>query len=274
MNIKLYSAYEDRFKNHLPKEGEDYIECFDDLYVTKAKVINPEKTIAIIHEPRPLQPNVYKYIEKHYKDFKYVFTHDSILLKTLPNAKLVLWCRHWNCSFRNDEKDFIHPISMVASYKEQAPVRIQRKQLAFELKGIIDTYGTFDGGKWVRPEEVYAKYPFSVVIENHIDDWWITEKIVNCFLCNTVPIYWGGKNVDKLFNSDGIIIVNSPQEIKKVVKYLLTGNNAREEYEKRLDAIKDNRERAKQYSTIEEWFYRTYGDLLEEMGNGNNNNKQ
>ena len=263
MKVKLYSPY-GHFNNHVPEEGEDYIECFDDIYVKKVKVVNPEKTIALIHEPRPLQPGVYEYIEEHYMDFKYVFTHDSKLLATLPNAKLVMWAKVWNCDFHDDEKDFEHPISMVASWKEQAPVRIERKKLAYKMRKIIDTYGTFDGGEWVRPDEVYAKYPFSVVIENHIDDWWITEKICNCFACNTIPIYWGGSKAAEIFNPDGIIFANGVEEIKEKVNYLL--GHAREEYEKRKEAIADNRERVKQFDGFENWFFRTYGGLLDEMG--------
>lgn len=272
MKIKLYSSY-DHFPNHVPEEGEDYIECFDDLFIKKVKVMNPEKSIALVHEPRPLQPQVYKYIEQHYNDYKYVFCHDSKLLSTLPNAKLVMWTKIWNCSFCDEEKDFEHPISMVASWKEISPVRIARKKLAYKMRKIIDTYGTFDGGEWVRPEVVYAKYPFSIVIENHIDDWWITEKICNCFVCNTIPIYYGGCKAAEVFNPDGIIFVNSIEEINEKVDYLLKDNYAKEEYEKRKDAIADNRERVKQFDRFENWFFRTYDSLLEEMGNGGNDNK-
>ena len=265
MKIKLYSAY-NHFGKHIPEEGEDYIECFDDLFLRKCKVINPEKSIALVHEPRPLQPKVYEYIEEHYNDYKYVFCHDSKLLKTLPNAKLVMWTKIWNCDFHNDEKDFKHPISMVASWKEVSELRIKRKKLAYEMKKKIDTYGTFDGGEWVRPDVVYAKYPFSIVIENYRDDWWITEKICNCFVCNTVPIYLGGSKAAEIFNPDGIIFVDSIEEIKEAVDYLLKGDNARTEYESRKEAIADNRERVKKFDTFENWFFREYGELLEEMG--------
>lgn len=263
MNINLHSHY-DFFKNHHPVEGEPYIDCYSDNFIIKEFDSIKPNSIALLGEPRPLQPRVYDFVEKNYFKFKYIFTHDSILLNKLPNAKLMLWTKLWNCTYNDIEKDFEHPISMVASYKEQAPVRIQRKQLAFELKGKIDTYGTFDGGEHVEPVTVYGKYPFSVVMENHIDDWWVTEKIVNCFACNTVPIYYGARNVGQLFNTDGMVICHSVDEIRKAVNYLLF--SAKTEYALRQRAINDNRYKIERYASREDWFYRQYGELLEKMG--------
>jgi hypothetical protein len=261
MKIKLYSPY-NHFKNHIPQEGEEYIECYNDAYAMKMRPINRDNSIALLIEPRPLQPSVYEFVEQHYDRFKYIFTHDSILLSKLPNAKPIIWGGVW-CT-TDIQKEFEHPISMVASWKEQAPVRIQRKQLAFELKGKIDTYGTFDGGEKVEPEVVYAKYPFSVVIENHIDDWWITEKICNCFACKTVPIYYGAKNIGALFDIDGIIVCHSIDEVRTAVDYVLS--HAEQEYRIRNYSINKNYFTVYKYRDFEEWFYDQYGELLDNMG--------
>lgn len=260
MKIRLFSPY-NHFPEHVPKEGEKYIDCYNDGFIKKMFPVDPEKSIALLIEPRPLQPKIYEYIEDHFDDYKYVFTHDSILLNGLPNGKRIIWGGVW--SWSNEDKDFTHPISMVASWKEQAPVRIERKHLALELKDKIDCYGTFDGGEFVSTHDIYAKYPYSVVIENHIDDYWITEKICNCFANNTIPIYWGAYSICKLFNPKGMFIARSVDDIKMLVDYLLV--NGEYEYKQRLDAIADNRERVKQYENFERWFYNEYGGLLDEM---------
>ena len=132
------------------------------------------------------------------------------------------------------------------------------------LKGKIDTYGTFDGGEMATTKQIYGKYPFSVVIENHIDDWWVTEKICNCFACRTVPIYYGARKIGKLFNSDGIIICNSIDEVRNAVDYVLL--HARQEYYLRKKAIGYNFIAVEDYSSFENWFYVHYGELLNEMG--------
>ena len=258
VKIKMYSPYK-HLIHYWAQEGDKYIECFNDGYVTQ--VTNPQNSIALLIEPRSLKPSVYEYMEKNYDKFKYVFTHDSILLNKLPNAKPIIWGGVW--SWSNETKDFSHPISFVASWKEGSSVRIERKKLAFELKGTIDTYGTFDGGEKVSTEVIYGKYPFSVVIENHIDDLWITEKICNCFASNTVPIYYGARKIGDYFNTDGIIICHSIDEIRKTVAYLLF--NAKQEYLLRSTAIADNRKRVERYRHFDEWFMNEYGELLEEM---------
>lgn len=259
IKIKMHSHYK-HFYKHWAKDGEKYIECFNDSYVTEVK--NPKNSIALLIEPRPLQPKVYEYIEKNYFNFKYIFTHDSNLLNTLPNAKPIIWGGVW---VRADEKkDFSHPISIVASWKEQSPVRIQRKKLAFELKGKIDTYGTFDGGEKAKPIDIYGKYPFSVVIENHIDDLWITEKICNCFACNTIPIYYGARLIGNYFDSDGIIICNSIDEVRTAVDFIL--KHAEDEYNLRFNSVKLNRKLVENYTNFDDWFFENYRELLKDMG--------
>lgn len=262
MRIKLYSPYH-HFPNHVAVDGEPYIPCYNDNFV-RVDNIEPN-AIALLIEPRPLQPKVYKHIEQHYDRFKYVFTHDSILLKTLPNAKLIIWGGVYD--WADEPKDFTHPISMVASWKEEAPVRIMRKQLALELKDKIDCYGTFDGGKFANTHDIYAKYPFSVVIENHIDDYWLTEKVCNCFAMRTIPIYWGARHINKFFNADGIFITNGIDNIKDIVNRILAMDpvEVKKLYMSRICAIYENEERVKKFANFEDWFFKVYGDLLEEL---------
>lgn len=264
MRIKLYSPYH-HFPNHVAVDGEPYIPCYNDNFV-RVDDIEPN-AIALLIEPRPLQPKVYKHIEQHYDRFKYVFTHDSILLKTLPNAKLIIWGGVYD--WADEPKDFNHPISMVASWKEEAPVRIMRKHLAMELKDKIDCYGTFDGGEYATTHDIYAKYPFSVVIENHIDEYWLTEKVCNCFAMRTIPIYWGARHIKEFFNPDGILFAHGIEDIKGIVNNILEMDpvQVNEMYMSRICAINENEVRVKKFANFEDWFFRTYGELLEGIKN-------
>lgn len=261
MRIKLHSPY-NHFPNHLPNEGELYINCYNDAYVTHD--VEPN-SIALLIEPRSIQPKVYAYMDEHWDKFKYVFTHDSELLKK-PNAKLILWGGVYDWS--DMEKDFEHPISMVASHKELSPVRIQRKNLALEFKAKNDpkicTYGTFDGGEYADTKTIYGQHPFSVVIENYIDDYWFTEKICNCFSNLCVPIYYGARKITDYFIADGIIQCNSIEEIKIAVNYIKI--HARDEYYLRASAIQRNNIRVNRYKNFETWFFGNYGELLDELG--------
>lgn len=269
VRIKMFSHY-NRFLSHWAKPGEPYIPCYNDSFVRQENI--EPNAIALLIEPRPLQPKVYEYIEKNYNRFIYVFTHDSILMDKIPNARLIIWGGVW--SWGDGVKDYNKPISMVASWKEEAPVRIQRKHLAMELKDKIDCFGDFDGGPRADTNEIYGKYLFSVVIENHIDEYWITEKICNCFAHFTVPIYYGATNIGELFNTDGIIICHSINEVRQQVDDLLSigdsfldysgrRDNWMHEYFKRQQAIRDNHERVKNYKSFDEWFFKHYETMLE-----------
>lgn len=244
------------FYHHLHRFwGEKGIPFYNDKKVYDD---TPPGAMALLIEPRSLLPDVYEYIEKNYNKFIYVFTHDSILLKKIPNAKLIIWGGVWDWS--DMEKDFSHPISMVASEKGTSAVRIARRNLAFELNNKIDTYGTFNGGPRVDTKTIYGKYPFSVVIENYIDDWWLTEKICNCFANNCIPIYYGARKVDSLFDGDGIIHANSIDDIRKSVDELLVNGEA--EYKKRINAIRNNRKIVEKYKHFDLWFMDHYGEML------------
>ncbi|GJQ08791.1 hypothetical protein GpartN1_g582.t1 [Galdieria partita] len=56
--------------------------------------------------------------------------------------------------------------------------------------------------------EWYRPYKFSFCFENSQLTGYITEKLFNSFLADTIPIYWGAPNIDELVNTDAIIVCN------------------------------------------------------------------
>jgi len=54
-------------------------------------------------------------------------------------------------------------------------------------------------GGFKHMEEMCKDYLFTIAIENTSHDHYFTEKIINPFINNTVPIYWGCKKVDEYF---------------------------------------------------------------------------
>ena len=60
---------------------------------------------------------------------------------------------------------------------------------------------------------IFNKYKFIFVVENSINDGYITEKIFNCLFAKCIPIYLGSHKIDYFFNKDcfinGNILINN-----------------------------------------------------------------
>lgn len=279
MRINMISPY-DHFPNHNPVDGEPYINCYNDFHVWDE--IKPN-SIALLIEPRCLQPEVYKWVEQNYKKFAYVFTHDSILLECIPNAKIIYygniidsgynpetnsmyWKRRKNWDCRPKSKK----ISFCSSGKEMCIQHIRRKELCKELQGVIDCMGSYNGGAIVNTEDYLADYMFTVCIENYRDDYWFTERICNAFAYKCVPIYYGARKIGEIFDEHGIVTLNSLNELPTTIAYLL--DDISYQYEKRRVSIENNYILAKKFENFEFWFFREYDELLEELYAINNNN--
>ena len=259
MNIRMNGHY-DHFPNHHYEDGKPFIDCYNDSFVRECDTF-PDKSIALMIEPRTIEPNGYKFLleNDNWERFKYIFTHDSELLQ-LPNAKLLLWGNVWGWS--NESKTKF--CSMISSDKELCELHKVRKQLAFDLQDKIDCFGTFNDGERVDTYTAHAAYRFAVVIENYIDDYWFTEKICNCFANKVVPIYMGARKIDRYFNKNGIIHINCSDGIKECIG-LFSEDGGKHVYEIMKNSVIDNYIRVKDFENFETWFFRNYGELLEDM---------
>ena len=88
------------------------------------------------------------------------------------------------------------------------------------------------------------KSKFSIVIESSKEENYFTEKICDAFLAKTIPIYWGCPNVDNFFNTDGIIICETEDEIIEACKMVESNP---EIYDQKKTAIDENFEKAKEF---------------------------
>jgi hypothetical protein len=95
----------------------------------------------------------------------------------------------------------------------------------------------------VIPENKYTLFTdsmFHLTIVNSKVENYFTEKIIDCFMSYTIPIYWGCPNIGKYFNKNGIIFFETRDELNEKLK-----NLTKKDYFDRIDAIKENYEIAK-----------------------------
>lgn len=278
--MKLVSAYTD-YGNPDMWDSNSNVKCVCDEQIYANK--RTGKQVMLLIEPRSIQPNVYEYALQVANQYEYVFTHDSILLNALPNAKPILWGGVW-CrleeiditSLGDKEKKHIVKdpkktklISMICSDKELCDLHKERIRIARKYKDKIDVYGTIDGGEYVNAIDSLENYMYSVVIENYIDDIWFTEKICNCFATKTIPIYYGARDIGKYFNEWGIIRCFSINELEETIDRLINNEKKAVAYYRMHESpINQNYELSKQYEKFDEWLYKTYEKEIGELFEG------
>lgn len=152
----------------------------------------------------------------------------------------------------NPPVDKTRLISTVCSAKAQKHT-LHYKRLKFVewLGGQLPELDRFgEGIKEVQDKaEALDAYKYHVAIENHVCDHWWTEKLSDSFLGLTLPFYHGAPNAADYFPPESFI----PIDINDYNGSLQTIRNAIEnnEYEKRLDAIREARQLAlEKYSTF------------------------
>jgi len=78
-------------------------------------------------------------------------------------------------------------------------------------------------------------YEYSIAIENSQQDNYFSEKLIDCYLFWTMPIYWGCPNISEFFpeNSYYVIDLARPEDIKEIIKKPIE--------KKHIDALKEAR---------------------------------
>lgn len=77
------------------------------------------------------------------------------------------------------------------------------------------------GGPIPNKLNFLANYKFNVAFENSSHSGYVTEKIVEPFYTNTIPIYWGAPDVDHDFDPKAFIWVKGPEDFDRAIEEVL-----------------------------------------------------
>lgn len=142
-------------------------------------------------------------------------------------------------------------ISVICSNK--AMVGGHRRRLRFVEQLLeLSPMPRFGRGFRDLPEkwEGLAPFRYSVAVENSRHDHYWTEKIADCFLAGTVPIYWGAPNINDYFPADAMIVIDTldPVEVARIIRTEATP----EGYQRRLPALREAKRRVlEEYNLFE-----------------------
>ena len=220
--------------------------CFD-------KQIDDNKiNFAWLIEPPIINGDNYTRIIQNQKKFKKVFSYNLELKDKIDNFEFLAhggtWLRDEDIDLHDKNKN----ISFIYSDKQWKHGHRLRYTLADHLKNHgseVDYYGSGSQNKIEFKGIGLKDYRFSVVIENSLQDDYFTEKLIDCFLTGTLPIYWGTKNIKNYFDENGIIFLPNSDEwgfdMNKTIDLLKSLDE--NYYQSKFNSIVDNFEKAKRY---------------------------
>ena len=200
------------------------------------------KKYAWLLESKYIKPQIVNQVKSNPDEFlntfEAIFTHNQELLSIDSKFK---WCPaqgFWIKEPKVYEKTKM--ISMISSNKMMTEGQKQRLQWVEMIGDQVDLYGR-GFNEIALKEEGLCDYMFSVVIENGFYESYFTEKILDCFATGTVPVYLGSPDIGKYFNEDGIIKLTEEFDVSEELYY------------SKIDAIKENLERVKEFEILEDF---------------------
>ena len=201
------------------------------------------------------EPNEYfgihDWVIKNKDIFSFILTWDDKVLNNCDNATFLPFGLSW---FTPDQytldKEKVFEVAhlrgnLLKTYGHSLRYELldRKNEITTPIK-FFETYGDRNDIVNARKgkEEVFGNPMFGVAIENTQHNGYFTEKIIDCFLQKTIPIYWGCSNIGEFFNMDGIITFTSVDDA--IIKI---NNLDKDYYNTRLEAINENYKLAIQY---------------------------
>jgi hypothetical protein len=223
--------------------------------------ISGVKKYAWLIESPHITPDSYNFVNNNPNLFDKIFTHSKKILQH-SNAHLV---PVGGCHLDENEIALYNNktklISMMYSDKKYTPGHILRHKIAAsECANYVDIMGSGKSGHHVKKIESCKDYKFSVVVENCKEDFYFTEKIIDCFLSGTIPIYWGCPSIGNFFNTKGFYQFDSLDELFDIVSASQALHNF---YENNKHIIEENYNKALLYKIGEDYLYNNYQELIE-----------
>jgi hypothetical protein len=186
--------------------------------------------------------------------FSVILTWDDKVLSNCNNALFLAFGSSWiTDEIANKKRDKVFSVGhlcgeLLLTYGHQMRHEIIKRENEIKTpKNFL-----FKGDRYpmskalITKESIFASPMFAAVIENTCHNGYFTEKITDCMMFKTIPIYWGCSNIEKFYNPEGIISFRSVDEFIKICNNLTP-----EYYTSRLNVIEENYKKVNEYQNYE-----------------------
>lgn len=142
------------------------------------------------------------------------FVYYNYLLKKYEEQKKIL---NYKASV---ERGFCSIVLSNYKYRNQIFNRIYQELNNYKIIASGGKWKNNVGGPVKDKLSFIKKYKFNLAIENTDLDGYVTEKIMESFVANSIPIYWGSKTVKSLFKEGGYIDFRDYTSIESAINYI------------------------------------------------------
>lgn len=237
----------------IPKHTKYQMGDYNIMYDSRTIPYNGKPVIYLQVEPEEYIP--YRdYLLENWKLYFKIFTYDHVLLEKCPNAvKYVFGNNAFGYIPKIDilKKEF--KISSLTGDKDLLIGHRLRKQLYNNQSMFSDNF-VFFASHMAKTLQITEKNPiiyetklplfetfqFSIVIENSQQPNYFTEKLIDCLMTKTIPIYWGCPNIGEYFDTTGWIFFNG-LDIPKLTP---------DHYNKYIDIVEKNYKKSFEYASF------------------------
>jgi len=212
--------------------------------------------IAFLIESPLVTPHLYSDIQTHEDKFDYIFTFNEELLKRSPKYIFLPLGGCWIPESDTKIYEKTRNISKISSSKRQ----LIGHQLRHDIISVFGHKIDFICGRGYSPIDEKLSglkdFRYSIVVENCQDNFYFTEKLIDCFLTGTIPVYWGCSKISTFFDVNGMFTFNTLNDLNNIFPYLTS-----ETYTQKLIHVQNNFQNALRYTNCENNIVRTLHHL-------------
>ena len=219
-----------------------------DKSLNKARLYKNKRLFAWLIESNIVTHDCYDFVKNNYNLFEKIFTHNKELLSLSNKFEFVpaggCWVKEKDRAIYNKTNN----VSIILSGKQFLIGQKLRHQIAENIQN-IDKFGI--NYNYVNEKiSGLRDYRYSIAVENCKVDYYFTEKLIDCFVTGTIPIYWGCPSIYEFFNIKGMYIFDNINELKNIID-----NLTESDYNSKLKYINENYGLAKKYIIADDIIY-------------------
>lgn len=232
------------------------IAVFTDFSLEEAVSNRSLHKIALLVESPKIFPEAYSRIKEIRHLFKYVLTFSNRLLCLGSSFKRYYlggcWINKKDWYVYNKSK----LVSTIVSERRATEAQKMRHDIVNKFNNKIDVFGK--GYNPISYKLTGLKdYAFSIVGENCKQDFYFTEKLIDCFMTGTIPIYYGCPSIGNIFDPKGIIQFDTVDELEHILD-----NINMDMYLQMLPSVLNNFNKAAPYSVTEYGLWDIFKELI------------